>query len=83
MNPPTWVVGLTVAGCLAGTANAADFCADATQRTTVRDFYTESPGAQPAIAAVRTGLSDALVLAPSMNPWPSQLPATYFRKSGP
>jgi len=67
VNQSIPVATALILACLAGTANAAEFCADSDQRASVRDFYAESPGAQPAIVAARTGLSDAIVLS-SLDP---------------
>ena len=55
--------GMLVLFLVATSASAQTFCASAEQATQVRAYLAENPGTQPAIAAVRLGLPEALVVS--------------------
>ena len=48
---------------VSGNVSAETMCADETQREKVRAYFIDNPGAQPAIAAIRLGLPEALLVS--------------------
>ena len=48
---------------VSGNVSAETMCADAAQKEIVRAYFTDNPGTQPAIAAIRLRLPEALVVS--------------------
>ena len=62
MNARTWA-GMLALVLVSTGSGAQTFCASAEQAAQVRTYLAENPGTQPAIAAVRLGLPEALVVS--------------------
>ncbi len=58
----SWV-GLLLAGFVCSGAYAETMCANSEQTTQIRTYFAENPGTQPAIAAIRLNLPEALVVS--------------------
>lgn len=62
MNRCFWLAAMVMPGVLfVGSVGAETMCASAEQAQLIRDFYEESPGASPVVAARKLKLPEALI----------------------
>ncbi len=80
MKPVNALVAAAILIAAAGPAAAGEFCASPDERDAVNEFYAASPGAQPAIVAARTGLSEAIVLSALDKSLATSAPGEVFPK---